>query len=114
MDTEDLGQINPILIGLRDPDAFCREVNLRARGGGAHAAALRGDGEAKFVDALDVPVAPHVMIRDTTSSETGASTEDHATTLSKELTSLLHLFNTGALSEEEFTNAKVACIKTYS
>ena len=114
MDTEDLGQINPILIGLRDPDAFCRAVNLRARGGGAHAAALRGDGEAKVVDAFEFPVAPHVMIRDTTIIETGARAEDHATTLSKELSSLLHLFNTGALSEEEFANAKAACIKTYS
>ena len=128
IDAQDLGQTNPVLIGLKDPAAFCHAVNIRARGGGVAAAMARGDGETKVVDIVDVP-ASAVMTRDgmaVAHAEVGGIASaagvgmvpplpsEPESTLSTELANLAQLFASGALSSVEFANAKDACIKTYS
>ena len=138
IDAQDLGQTNPVLIGLKDAAAFCHAVNIRARGGGTAAAIARGDGETKVVDIVNAPAAA-VMMRDgmivahaeiggdrsvagvgivpplppsiPSAPEVGAG---EAELLSTELANLAQLYETGALSSEEFSAAKDACIKRYA
>ena len=92
------------------------------------AAMARGDGETKVVDIVDVP-ASAVMTRDGMAvahaevdgfaANVGMAmvppvASEPESTLSTELANLAQLFASGALSSEEFANAKDACIKTYS
>jgi hypothetical protein len=119
-DTGDLNMRNPILVGLKEAERFCFEVNKRARGGKR---ALHG--ETKVVDIVihdqlgqsqAVPTAPlmsRLVVPEPPSiaEETTSSTD---TMLSTELENLANLHRTGALTDDEFQSSKDACIKRYS
>jgi hypothetical protein len=110
-DKGDLNMRNPILVGLKDAENFCHEVNKRARGG-----KRSQHGETKVVDIVIeqqeplVPAAP-IMSR---LVQPVPSAPQNEVMLSTELENLATLYNSGALTPSEFQSSKDACIKRYS